>query len=843
MWAIENSAGRAVLHAYKATNVASHLYNSAQLAARDGPGGYVKFTLPTIANGKVYIGLTNGLAVFGLPAGWVDPPTFSPRGGIFTNSVNVTLGTATAGANIYYTLDGTVPSASSLPYSGPFTLTNTTTIKAVALKSNLVPSAVAATTFTSHVSGNSRPPVINLASPTNGSIYTASASVTLSASASDPDGFVTKVTFYDGNALGATVSNAPYTITAIGLAASNHVLTARATDNGGNISTSSPVTITVAAGSGMPYGLKDRGAGLAFLNMPRMGSGSLPALLSQTAAFMDLPTLSPATGLTPYTVNTPLWSDGAVKTRWMLVPNNGAPYQPDQQITFAPAGEWIFPAGTIFVKHFELITDETNPSVTRRLETRLLVRDTNGYVYGVTYKWRPDYSDADLLATELSENITITNSTGVRTQVWYYPSPLDCLSCHTPASGGVLGVKTRQLNGDFTYPGSGRTDNQLRNLNHLGFFYPAFDEAGISNYSALAAITNPAASLEDRARSYLDANCAQCHRPGGSRAGFDARWDVPLTNQNIVNGPVIADLGLDNTRVVTPQDIWRSALHQRAKSLDPLMKMPPLARNLIDSNAVATLADWINSLPGTPALAPPVITPEGGPFNGYVLVALQGEDVDATLRYTLDGSLPTTNSSLYSAPFILSSNATVRAKAFKAGFNESVASSVVFTINTPPLVSLLSPTDGSIFVAPTNLTLRASASDPGGAVSKLEIFQGMTKLSEDPGSSYTIELLDVPAGVYTFYARATDNLGATNTSAPVNITVLAPRLSVSLSGNQITLRWASSSRDYVLEFSTSLSPQATWFPAPERPTVAGGRVEVAITVGAGTRFYRLKPPP
>jgi uncharacterized repeat protein (TIGR03806 family) len=525
------------------------------------------------------------------------------------------------------------------------------------------------------------PPAVVLTAPSGGATnLTAAASVTVAANADSAYNSINAVNFYANGASLGGVTNLPYALTATGLAAGNYSLTAVAVDSSGLASTSAPVSITVANGSGQPYGLTSIGTVSPFFNMPSTFNGALPALLSQTGVFSNTPSMTPTNGLIPYVPITPLWSDGALKTRYLAVPNNGGIITPNEQIAFAPTGSWTFPAGTVFVKTFELNTDTTNPNVRHRLETRLLVRDINGAVYGVTYKWRADNSDADLLTGSLSENILITNATGMSTQTWYYPSPADCLTCHTPVAHYVLGVNSRQLNSGLAYPATGVTDNQLRTLNRLGLFAPAFDEAGITNFEKLSSLTNFAASLQERARSYLDANCAQCHQPGGTGITFDGRYDTALASQNITNYPASVSLGYDNTKIIAPKDIWRSMIYQRMNTTNNLYKMPTLARNLIDTNAVQVFADWINSLPGTPALAPPSITPNGGNFIASVSVALQPPDTNAAIYYTLDGSLPTTNSFLYSGAFKLMSNAVVSANAFETNFNNSVATTALFNV-------------------------------------------------------------------------------------------------------------------------------------------------------------------
>jgi uncharacterized repeat protein (TIGR03806 family) len=426
------------------------------------------------------------------------------------------------------------------------------------------------------------------------------------------------------------------------------------------------------ASTGQPYAIASRIEAHPYLRMPARPDGPIPKLLSQTGAFKDTPHMVPSDELVPYDLIVPFWSDGAQKRRWMAMPAG--------KIEFSPTGEWVFPAGTVFVKTFELPVDARDPTLKRRLETRLLMVQGGGVVYGVDYKWRPDLSDADLMPDSLNESVPIADAAGqTHSQSWYYPSRKDCMTCHNQLAGGVLGIKTRQMNHDFVYP-SGVADNELREWNHLGFFTTPLQEADIKDLPRLAAAGDESRSLEDRARSYLDANCSHCHRPGGTTvAGFDARYDTPLDQQELVNGAVVLDQGIDHPRIIAPHDIWRSIAYMRINTVGDI-RMPPIARQTIDEHGVALMREWIDSMPGRPVLAPPVIEPAGGTFDKPIEIRLNEPEADADIRYTLDGSVPGASDTRYDKPIVLSGPAVVRARAFKDGFTRSITSQEVFVV-------------------------------------------------------------------------------------------------------------------------------------------------------------------
>jgi len=319
--------------------------------------------------------------------------------------------------------------------------------------------------------------------------------------------------------------------------------------------------------------------------LPLTEQKPLPRLLSQTGAFADVRTLSPSASVLPYEVNVPLWSDHSQKLRWLALPARGA-------IRFSATDEWRFPPGAVFIKHFDLPVDDTNAAVRERLETRLLVIARDGSAYGVTYKWRADASDAVLLDGALTESVRVKTASGHREQVWTYPSRSDCLVCHNAMAGWVLGVNTRQMNRPCP---DGGAENQLARWSRLGMFNRALSADEISQCGRLFALDDSTASVADRARSYLDANCAYCHRPLHLQQLFDARFETPLRLQRLVDAPAYRGGNQGGTLLIDPGRPHRSLLLQRLLACDG-ERMPPLGRSIADHAAATVVAAWIDDI-------------------------------------------------------------------------------------------------------------------------------------------------------------------------------------------------------------------------------------------------------
>ena len=312
----------------------------------------------------------------------------------------------------------------------------------------------------------------------------------------------------------------------------------------------------------------------------------------------------------------------------MAVPNNGTHNTPAERIKFSEDGVWEFPVGSVIIKHFDYPVDDRNPAVTRKVETRFSIMGSNGQFYYLTYKWRADQGDADLIdmGTGDSAPITVaTNGGGSRTVNWRYPSTNECLNCHNEASKGTLGPRTRYLNHDYDYSGhvpGGQTGNQLVTLSYLGILDEDIADTDTPDFLTHTSIDDTSASLEDRARSYLDLNCAYCHQPANDlRTEFDLRLFNTLEQTGLltagINEPVEA-MGPDQ-RILYPGFPDRSQIYHRANSVQPGIMMPPLAKGLVDAKGVALLREWIQQMN-------PQVTPEAeNPPDADVNLALLPE--------------------------------------------------------------------------------------------------------------------------------------------------------------------------------------------------------------------------
>lgn len=330
-----------------------------------------------------------------------------------------------------------------------------------------------------------------------------------------------------------------------------------------------------------------------------------PELLSQTGIYSDLKTLTPATGVVPYSINDPFWSDNAIKSRWFALMDGSA------SMEFNRSGNWNFPPGMVWIKHFDMEMTAGNPASRRRLETRVMIRGAND-IHGLTYRWNAEQTDAALVPLNGSDELLEIQENGkTRLQLWHYPSRKECLACHTSEGGLAPGFNTAQLNLACDCTGA----NQIAALREGNYF--SNPPASLTGLRVLARPDQEDWSLEYRVRSYLASNCSQCHQGSEAKRGFwDARITPPIPQTGLIHGPV--EKAIDGTldQLIVPGHPERSVLFYRISTPGP-HRMPPLGSAVIDSKATNLVARWIRSLETAPSL-----------YDDWAKLRLPNSDVD-----------------------------------------------------------------------------------------------------------------------------------------------------------------------------------------------------------------------
>ena len=322
----------------------------------------------------------------------------------------------------------------------------------------------------------------------------------------------------------------------------------------------------------------------------------MPDVLSATSCFTDVAAGAPAADLIPFGVNSPLWTDGAAKARYVVLP-------PGEVVTRLPDGTLAFPVGTVLVKEFAMLMDDRRPSSFRRLEMRFVVRGASDWGF-FTYRYEADGEDARLLTTGADEDLRVRRAGVVEEFPYHFPSRAECVTCHSAATERALGFRIDQLNGVFNY--TGVIENQLVALHSVGVFagldVPDGEELDPAAYPAMVDPTNEGEEPEARARAYLHANCSHCHRPLGQSSPaltLDMRIERSLADTHLCDeAQFFAPAG---TLRIAPGDPDRSFVVQRMESTDPLRRMPPLGRTLPDyAGGVRAVRLWAARLDTCP---------------------------------------------------------------------------------------------------------------------------------------------------------------------------------------------------------------------------------------------------
>ncbi len=334
---------------------------------------------------------------------------------------------------------------------------------------------------------------------------------------------------------------------------------------------------------------------LAFGAAPAPEPVALTELLADTPApsldayrlFTDDAGRHPNASLTPYALNTPLFSDYAEKTRYLYLP-------PGTKARYRATGVLDLPVGAALVKTFAYPADFRRPDErVRSIETRLLIHRRSGWT-ALTYVWNADQSRAVLKRAGARLDVSFVDARGqTRTVDYAVPNANQCKECHSLSKAiSPIGVKARNLNGPFAYPAG--PENQLAHWTRTGLLAGA---PSPNKAPRTAVWDDPAEPLEARGRAYLDANCAHCHNARGMASNSGLFLDLEETRPSAIGvgkRPVAAGRGSGGLDfAIAPGHPDASIIALRMASTEPGVMMPELGRSLVHEEGLALVRDYI----------------------------------------------------------------------------------------------------------------------------------------------------------------------------------------------------------------------------------------------------------
>ncbi|MCA0133258.1 hypothetical protein [Winogradskyella alexanderae] len=267
----------------------------------------------------------------------------------------------------------------------------------------------------------------------------------------------------------------------------------------------------------------------------------------------------------PYNLNTPLFTDYAHKQRLIALPEN-------TKMEFNGDGLPIFPDNTVIAKTFYYNLDERDPSLGQQIiETRVLIKINGNWESG-DYVWNEDLSEATLDPDGRIVPISWIDENGTEQTINYeVPSNTDCFTCHSSYNNMTpIGPKLRSLN--FERNGV----NQLQEIIDLNLL------DGLSNSDTITSLPNwedASVSLEERARAYMDINCAHCHIPGGfceDQSTLNLDFSTPLSESNIINR--------------------KQSINFRISEFNDGFSMPFIGTTILHDEGISLIQEYLDSL-------------------------------------------------------------------------------------------------------------------------------------------------------------------------------------------------------------------------------------------------------